>query len=60
MYSKMLAYIDRCFLSSMVTAQLQGYHTFLAGIFVGLGYDVESNKEHGTGRSDILLKDKRN
>ena len=36
------------------------YHAFLAGIFVGLGYSVESNKEHGTGRPDILLKDKRN
>jgi hypothetical protein len=36
------------------------YHAFLAGIFVGLGYAVESNKEHGTGRPDILLKDKMN
>ena len=36
------------------------YHAFLAGIFVGLGYSVESNKEHGTGRPDILLKDKKN
>lgn len=36
------------------------YHAFLAGIFVGLGYAVESNKEHGKGRPDILLKDKMN
>ena len=36
------------------------YHAFLAGIFVGLGYAVESNKEHGSGRPDILLKDKMN
>ena len=35
-------------------------HAFLAGIFVGRGYDVESNKEKGLGRPDILLKDKRN
>lgn len=36
------------------------YHAFLAGIFVGRGYGVESNKEHGLGRPDIKLKDKRN
>ena len=35
------------------------YHAFLAGIFVGRGYSVESNKEKGLGRPDILLKDKR-
>ena len=33
------------------------YHAFLAGIFTGLGYEVESNKEKGLGRPDILLKD---
>ncbi len=33
------------------------YHAFLAGIFVGMGYEVESNKEKGLGRPDILLKD---
>ena len=33
------------------------YHAFLAGIFVGIGYEVESNKEKGPGRPDILLKD---
>lgn len=36
------------------------YHAFLAGVFVGRGYHVESNKEKGLGRPDILLKDKRN
>ena len=33
------------------------YHAFLAGAFVGMGYEVESNKEKGLGRPDILLKD---
>ena len=33
------------------------YHAFLAGVFVGLGYEVESNSERGLGRPDILLKD---
>ena len=33
------------------------YHAFLAGIFLGLGYGVESNKEKGLGRPDILLTD---
>ncbi len=36
------------------------YHAFLTGIFVGRGYSVESNKEKGLGRPDILLKDKKN
>ena len=36
------------------------YHAFLAGIFVGRGYEVESNKEKGLGRPDILLKDEDN
>ena len=31
------------------------YHTFLAGIFAGAGYSVESNKEHGEGRSDLVI-----
>ncbi len=33
------------------------YHAFLAGAFVGLGYEVESNKEEGLGRPDIFLRD---
>ena len=33
------------------------YHAFLAGIFTGAGYMVESNKEHGEGRSDVVVMD---
>ncbi len=33
------------------------YHAFLAGIFTGAGYMVESNKEHGEGRSDVVVND---
>ena len=33
------------------------YHAFFAGIFAGAGYIVESNKEHGEGRSDIIVQD---
>lgn len=36
------------------------YHAFLAGIFTGAGYMVESNKEHGEGRSDIVVHDAAN
>lgn len=36
------------------------YHAFLAGIFAGRGYSVDSNKEKGLGRPDILLKDRKN
>ncbi|MBQ9199860.1 MAG: AAA family ATPase [Lachnospiraceae bacterium] len=36
------------------------YHAFLAGVFVGRGYSVESNKEKGLGRPDIFLKDRKN
>ena len=35
------------------------YHAFLAGIFAGAGYMVESNKEYGEGRRDIVVKDLR-
>ena len=31
------------------------YHAFLAGIFTGAGYMVESNREQGEGRSDIVI-----
>ena len=33
------------------------YHAFLAGIFAGAGYVVESNREHGEGRSDVIVFD---
>ena len=36
------------------------YHAFLAGIFAGGGYIVESNKEHGTGRSDVVVVNSEN
>lgn len=32
-------------------------HAFLAGIFAGAGYEVESNREYGEGRSDVTVKD---
>ena len=36
------------------------YHAVLAGIFVGSGYAVTSNRESGRGRADIIVKDQRN
>ena len=36
------------------------YHAFLAGIFTGAGYMVDSNKEHGEGRSDVVVYDSLN
>lgn len=36
------------------------YHAFLAGIFAGAGYMVESNREHGEGRSDVVVYDAAN
>ena len=36
------------------------YHAFLAGIFAGAGYTVDSNKEHGEGRSDVVIYDEAN
>ena len=33
------------------------YHAFLAGIFTGAGYLVGLNREHGEGRSDIVICD---
>lgn len=35
------------------------YHAFLSGLFAGAGYIVESNYEHGKGRPDVVVKDKR-
>ena len=31
------------------------YHAFLAGIFTGAGYSVDSNRERGEGRSDVVV-----
>lgn len=36
------------------------YHAFLAGIFTGAGYSIESNREHGEGRSDVVVYDTMN
>ena len=36
------------------------YHAFLTGIFAGAGYTVDSNKEHGEGRSDVVIYDEAN
>ena len=36
------------------------YHAFLSGIFTDAGYQVQSNKEHGEGRSDIVVCDSLN
>lgn len=36
------------------------YHAFLAGIFAGAGYTVESNREHGEGCSDVVVYDSEN
>lgn len=36
------------------------YHAFLTGIFVGLGYVTESDKEYGEGRPDMVVKDQKN
>ena len=36
------------------------YHAFLAGIFTGAGYMVESNREHGEGRGDVVVYDSLN
>lgn len=33
------------------------YHAFMAGLFVGRGYETESNKERGLGRPDLQLTD---
>ncbi len=35
------------------------YHAFLAGIFAGAGYAVESNREYGLGRPDIVVRDRK-
>lgn len=36
------------------------YHAFVTGLVAGAGYIVESNYENGMGRSDIVIKDRRN
>ena len=36
------------------------YHAFVTGLVTSAGYIVESNYENGLGRSDIVIKDRRN
>lgn len=36
------------------------YHAFIAGLFAGAGYIIESNYERGTGRPDVVVKDRKN
>lgn len=36
------------------------YHAFLTGLFSKAGYQVASNYENGLGRSDIVIKDRKN
>ena len=36
------------------------YHAFLAGLFSGRGYCVDSNKGHGLGRPSVMLTDYKN
>ena len=36
------------------------YHPFLAGVFTGLGYGVDSDRERGLGRVDIEVRDREN
>ena len=36
------------------------YHAFLAGLFVGRGYETSSNRESGLGRPDLQLFDRKN
>lgn len=35
------------------------YHAFLAGLFAGAGYAVESNREYGSGRPDLVICDRK-
>ena len=36
------------------------YHAFITGIFVGQSYSVRSDQENGLGRTDIIIKDRKN
>lgn len=36
------------------------YHAFLAGLFAGDEYAVDSNMEYGTGRPDVVIRDDEN
>ena len=36
------------------------YHAFITGIFAGQSYSVKSNQENGLGRTDIIIRDRKN
>lgn len=36
------------------------YHAFVTGMLVGQGYEVESDQENGLGRTDIVIRDRKN
>lgn len=36
------------------------YHAFVTGLVAGCGYEVDSNQENGLGRTDILIRDRKN
>ena len=35
------------------------YHLFFNGLFAGIGYRIDSNKEYGMGKPDIVVLDYR-
>ena len=49
-----------CSINSERSAYQEGDPFGEAGIFTGAGYVVESNKEHGEGRSDVIVYDSEN
>lgn len=36
------------------------YHAFITGIFAGGAYSVKSDQENGLGRTDIVIRDRKN
>lgn len=34
------------------------YHALVTGLFLGAGFEVKSNSEQGTGRADVVVKDR--
>jgi len=48
-------FIDQILRLAVITTEKIFYHAFLAGIFARAEYAEESNREHGNGRSDIVV-----
>ncbi|MCR5813449.1 MAG: ATP-binding protein [Desulfovibrio sp.] len=44
---------------SYYDSQAEFCHGFVAGLFIGSGYNLQSNKEYGNGRPDIVVFDER-